>query len=215
MTDPPASAHPPPNAHVALVLGGARSGKSALAERLVLARAAGGPVHYLATATVDGTDADLAARVAAHRDRRDGRFRTVEAAGDLPAALAAVPPGEAVLVDALGTWLASPAVTPAWAGGAAGDLDAHTDRQVAALADRRAATVVVSDEAGLGVHPEHPVGRRWRDALGTVNQRVAEVAGDAWLVVAGRVLPLARPEGAGGPASELHDDMRYAPGADR
>jgi adenosyl cobinamide kinase/adenosyl cobinamide phosphate guanylyltransferase len=178
-----------------LVLGGARSGKSAVAERLVLRRAAGGPVHYLATAVADPADADLAARLAAHRARRGERFHTVEAGGDLPGTLRSLPAGEAALVDALGTWLASPAVTPAWAGGP-GETDrpdrlaGHLDDLVAALAVRRGPTVVVSDEAGLGVHPEHPAGRRWRDALGLTNQAVAAVAGDVLLVVAGRALRL-------------------------
>jgi adenosyl cobinamide kinase/adenosyl cobinamide phosphate guanylyltransferase len=196
---------------VTLVLGGARSGKSALAERIVLDLAAGGPAHYVATAVPDPADDDLAGRVAAHRARRGGRFRTVEAGEDLPAALRRLP-AEPALVDALGTWLASPAVTPAWAGPAAGggafeQPGGPLDRLVAALAERVAPTVVVSDEAGLGVHPEHPAGRRWRDALGLANQQVAAVAGDVWLVVAGRVLPLARPGDAG-----LPDGPRRPPG---
>lgn len=182
-----------------LVLGGARSGKSDLAERLVLGYAGDGPAHYVATAVVARGDTDFAARVAAHRARRGERFRTVEAGDDLAACVRALP-AEPALVDTLGTWLASPAVTPCWAAGADG-LDGPLDDLVAALTTRTAPTVVVSDETGLGVHPEHDAGRRWRDALGIVNQRVAAVAGDVWLVVAGRVLPLNRPEDIG-----LHDE---------
>jgi adenosyl cobinamide kinase/adenosyl cobinamide phosphate guanylyltransferase len=217
---PPA---PPAGPRLTLVLGGARSGKSALAERLVLGLAGDGPAHYVATAVIDPTDDDIAGRVAAHRARRSGRFRTVEAGDDLAAALRRLPPGPA-LVDALGTWLASPAVTPAWAGpGGSADLDGPgglLDALVAALKARAGPTVVVSDEAGLGVHPEHPLGRRWRDALGIVNQRVAAEAENAWLVVAGRVLPLARAESlvmpgaaapAGSPAAARHPDGGLAP----
>jgi adenosyl cobinamide kinase/adenosyl cobinamide phosphate guanylyltransferase len=174
---------------VTLVLGGARSGKSAVAERLALALAGTGPVHYVATAAVDPADADFAARVGAHRDRRGNRFHTVEARDDLAGTLRRLP-AEPALVDALGTWLAAPAVTPAWADGPDGRLDVLADDLVAALTGRAAPTVVVSDETGLGVHPESAVGRRFRDALGTVNQRVAAGAGAVWLVVAGRVLPL-------------------------
>jgi adenosyl cobinamide kinase/adenosyl cobinamide phosphate guanylyltransferase len=127
--------------------------------------------------------------VAAHRHRRGGRFHDVEAGDDLAGALRRLP-AEPALVDALGTWLASPAVTPAWADGPGERLDALAAELVAALTARTAPTVVVSDETGLGVHPESAVGRRFRDALGTVNQRVAAGAGAVWLVVAGRVLPL-------------------------
>jgi adenosyl cobinamide kinase/adenosyl cobinamide phosphate guanylyltransferase len=178
-----------------LVLGGARSGKSALAERLVLAQAADGPVHYVATAVVDPGDADFGARVVAHQHRRGRRFRTVETPGDLAAAVARLP-DEPALIDALGTWLAAPVMTPCWSDGL-DHLDGPLDALVAALAARAAPTVVVSDEAGLGVHPAYDAGRRWRDALGIVNQRVAAVAGDVWLVVAGRVLPLSRADDIG------------------
>ena len=200
-------------ATLTLVLGGARSGKSDLAERLVLGYAGDGAAHYVATAVVDPADTDFAARVAGHRARRGERFRTVEAGDDLAACVRALP-AEPALVDTLGTWLASPAVTPCWAGGlhrTDGDgtagLDGPLDDLVAALTARTAPTVVVSDETGLGVHPEHDAGRHWRDALGIVNQRVAAVAGDVWLVVAGRVLPLHEPSHFG-----LHDETHRGDG---
>ena len=83
-----------------------------------------------------------------------------------------------MLVDALGTWVA-----------AHDDLAVDTPALVAAL-QRPGATVVVSDEVGLGVHPSSEVGRRFRDVLGDVNRAVADVADEVLLVVAGRVLPL-------------------------
>jgi adenosylcobinamide kinase / adenosylcobinamide-phosphate guanylyltransferase len=162
---------------VTLVLGGARSGKSAVAEELLARQSP--PVTYVATGRA--TDDDMAARIAAHRDRRPSAWATVEATGPaLPAVLRDLE--GAVLLDALGTWLASDE-----------HLDVDGAALCAALVERPGATVVVSDEVGLGVHPASEVGRRFRDALGTLNQQVAGVADDVFLVVAGRVLPLPRP----------------------
>jgi adenosyl cobinamide kinase/adenosyl cobinamide phosphate guanylyltransferase len=168
---------------VTLVLGGARSGKSALAERLVAAGPE--PVAYLATAGPASDDADLAARIAAHRARRPPAWTTVEVDGDeLVGALAAAGFSGTVLVDSLTTWVA----------GASGFV-VDVDGLCRALADRSSSggeVVVVSDEVGLGVHPSTDAGRRFRDALGLVNQAVADVADDVVLVVAGRVLHLDR-----------------------
>jgi adenosyl cobinamide kinase/adenosyl cobinamide phosphate guanylyltransferase len=163
---------------ITLVLGGARSGKSAVAEQLVARRA--GPVTYVATAQVDPADADHVARVAAHQARRDPRWETVEAGVDLPALLRERP--GTVLVDSLGTWVtADPDMAPAVAA------------LCAALRSRAGDAVLVSEEVGLGVHPSSEAGRRFRDALGAVNVAVADVADEVLLVVAGRILPLARP----------------------
>jgi adenosylcobinamide kinase/adenosylcobinamide-phosphate guanylyltransferase len=160
-----------------LVLGGSRSGKSTFAEAIVERHPA--PRTYVATGSA--VDDDMAARIARHQERRGDGYETVEAGAELAAALDATP-DHPVLVDALGTWLA-----------AHHDFEADVDGLVAALSRRRALTVVVSDEVGLGVHPSTELGRRFRDALGLVNQAVAEVADDVWLVVAGRGLLLERP----------------------
>ena len=160
---------------ITLVLGGARSGKSAVAEGLC----GNGPVVYVATATV--RDDDMAARVAAHQARRPGSWTTVEAGRDLAAAVRSAPPAATVLVDSLTTWLAE---APGFAVDAVG--------LCAALA-ARGDVVVVSDEVGLGVHPSSEAGRLFRDRLGELNQAVAAAAGRVLLVVAGRVLPLERP----------------------
>jgi adenosyl cobinamide kinase/adenosyl cobinamide phosphate guanylyltransferase len=165
---------------ITLVLGGARSGKSAVAERL--AAADGGPVTYLATGSAEPSDSAFAARIAAHRLRRPTSWTTVECGADLAAALAAAE--GLVLVDALGTWLA-----------AHHDFDADIDALLAALRARTAPTILVSEEVGLGVHPSTDLGGAFRDALGSLNQAVAELAGDVLLVVAGRVLPLERGPG--------------------
>lgn len=178
-----------------LVLGGTRSGKSAFAEALV-ARLPG-PSTYLATGSP--VDEDMAARIAGHRSRRGPGWTTVEAGADLAAALGAVGDGP-VLVDSLGTWVAAhgdAGPSPSEAAGASGPpvnpFAVDIDGLAAALVARTGPTVVVSDEVGLGVHPSTEVGRHFRDALGLVNQAVAAVAGDVWLVVAGRGLRLEAP----------------------
>ena len=163
---------------ITLVLGGARSGKSALAERLAASAADGAPVTYVATGRAGG-DADMAARIEAHRRRRPPSWETVEAGLDLPDVLRRTE-GTA-LVDALGTWIAGTA-----------DLVVPVADLCAALAQRQGTTVVVSDEVGLGVHPSTEIGRRFRDALGECNTAVADVSDEVLLVVAGRVLPLER-----------------------
>jgi len=163
---------------ITLVLGGARSGKSLVAEEL--AGRLEPPVTYVATAVVDPEDVDHQARVAAHRARRDASWRTIEAGAALATVLRSVE--GSVLVDSLGTWLT-----------AAADLDPDVEALVAALRERTGDTIIVSEEVGLGVHPSTELGRRFRDALGLVNRAVADVADEVLLVVAGRVLPLAPP----------------------
>jgi len=160
---------------ITLVLGGARSGKSAVAE-LLAARSA--EVTYVATAVA--RDTDMAGRIAAHRDRRPAAWRTVEAgAGVVDAVRTST---GTVLVDSLTTWVADADGFAVDAGGLC-----------RALRHRAGDSVVVSDEVGLGVHPSTEAGRRFRDALGLVNQEVAAAADDVWLVVAGRMLPLVAP----------------------
>lgn len=158
---------------ITLVLGGARSGKSALAERL----AAGlpEPVTYVATAVIG--DDDMAKRVAAHQGRRPPNWQTIESVGDLVDTLASV--DGSVLLDSLGTWVA-----------AAPGFDVDVAALGCVLQLRRGDTVVVSEEVGLGVHPATEAGRRFRDALGDVNQAMAAVADDVFLVIAGRALRL-------------------------
>lgn len=163
---------------ITLVLGGARSGKSAVAE--ARASRGGEPVTYVATAMVDPADPDHVARIEAHQARRDPAWVTREAGADLAAVLRSVT--GTVLVDSLGTWVT-----------AADDLAPDVDGLCAAIAERAGDTVIVSEEVGLGVHPSSELGRRFRDVLGAVNLAVAGVADEVLLVVAGRVLPLERP----------------------
>jgi adenosyl cobinamide kinase/adenosyl cobinamide phosphate guanylyltransferase len=168
---------------IVLVLGGTRSGKSELAERI--ARELPQPVTYVATGWTDpAEDPDLASRIAAHRARRPPEWLTIESGPDLTGTLRTYAEGTA-LVDSLGTWVA-------------GHPDLTVDVQAlrATLAERSGDTVVVSEEIGLSVHPETEVGRRFVDVLGEVNRAVAEAADQVLFVVAGRVVPLERWPGA-------------------
>jgi adenosyl cobinamide kinase/adenosyl cobinamide phosphate guanylyltransferase len=163
---------------ITLVIGGARSGKSGVAERLATGH--GPPVTYVATLAV-GCDVDLAARVEAHRVRRPTDWATLEApVGDpdaLPEVLRSIT--GTMVVDSLGPWVS----------GAPG-MVVDVDDLCAALTGRHGDTVVVSEEVGMGVHPASDAGRAFRDALGSLNQAVATVADNVVLVVAGRLLRL-------------------------
>jgi len=161
---------------ITLVLGGARSGKSEAGERLLADLPA--PRTVVGTWVVDALDVDMVERVAAHRRRRPQDWGVVEVGdGELAATLAAIE--GSVLVDGLGTWVAQ---VPGFAADGA--------RLAAVLSRRQGSTVVVSEEVGLGVHPESEAGRRFRDELGRVNRALADVADEVRLVIAGRTLRL-------------------------
>ena len=165
-------------ASVTLVLGGARSGKSRYAERLVDGRG-GGPI-YIATATAG--DAEMAERIARHRARRGGHWQTVEAPLDLAAALAAsVAPGRGVLVDCLTLWLANLIE-------AGLDVTDEIARLLAALPALDGPVVFVANEVGLGIVPDNALARAFRDHAGLLNQELAAAADRVVLVAAG--LPL-------------------------
>lgn len=161
---------------ITLVLGGARSGKSGFAEERVLAR--GGDAVYLATA--EAWDEEMRARVDEHRRRRAGAgWRTVEEPLKLSEAIAEhARPGRAVLVDCLTLWLTNQML-------AGNDVDAATDGLLAALTGADGDIVLVANEVGYGIVPETPLGRRFRDHAGRLNQRIAALADEVVLVVAG------------------------------
>ena len=169
------SSHP-----VVLVLGGARSGKSRFAESL--ARKSGLARIYVATA--EAGDAEMTARIAHHRAARGAGWTTVEAPIALVETLAAeARPDRVVLVDCLTLWLSNVML-----GGE--DATAATERLAAALAAPAGPIVLVSNEVGLALVPETPLGRAFRDAQGRLNQAVAAVATDVALVAAGQPLRL-------------------------
>lgn len=177
-----------------LVVGGARSGKSGVAERLLAGIA---EVVYVATGGERLDDPEWVARVAAHRAARPPTWRTVETT-DLSAALRQAPAPGGLLIDCLTLWLtAAMDDCGAWddvtwpAGDARKQLDAAIDEFVDAW--RRAAPghlVAVSNEVGWGVVPPTVAGRRFQDEMGRLNQRIAAESDEVLLVVAGRTLQL-------------------------
>ncbi|MFO1056769.1 MAG: bifunctional adenosylcobinamide kinase/adenosylcobinamide-phosphate guanylyltransferase [Dongiaceae bacterium] len=164
---------------ITLVLGGARSGKSRLAEGLL----AEAPRRtYLATA--EAGDAEMAARIADHRARRGPGWTTLEEPLELVPALAvATAGGGAVLVDCLTLWLANLL-------GAGRDAAAEGDRLAAALPGLAGPVVLVSNEVGLGIVPDNALARAFRDQAGRLHQAVAAVAQRVLLVAAGLPLTL-------------------------
>lgn len=164
---------------ITLVLGGARSGKSALAERL--ARQSGLARCYLATA--QAFDDEMAERIARHRaDRAADAWTTIEAPVALLEALRSeAAPSRILLVDCLTLWLSNIML-------AERDVMAEQAALLLALAEARGPVILVSNEVGLGIVPETPLGRRFRDAQGRLNQAVAAVADRVLFVAAG--LPL-------------------------
>lgn len=164
-------------AGLVLVLGGARSGKSRHAEMLVEAQPA--PWAYIATA--EAYDDEMRARIALHRGRRRVGWQTHDAPLDLAGRVAALPAGQPVLVDCLTLWLTNHLL-------ADHDLDAEAARLEAALVARAGLTVCVANEVGFGIVPDNALARRFRDAAGLLNQRLAARARRVVLVVAG--LPL-------------------------
>ncbi len=160
-----------------LVLGGARSGKSRYAEGVVAAVAP--PWAYVATAQ-EG-DEEMSGRIKAHRERRGADWRTIEAPRDLSAALAACGQMPA-LVDCLTLWLSNLMLADA-------DIEQEMQALETALASRTVPTALVANEVGSGIVPDYPLGRRFRDLQGILNQRIAARADRVVLMVAG--LPLA------------------------
>ena len=157
-----------------LVLGGARSGKSRFAETLVTASRP----PWVFVATAEPSDAEMAERIALHRSRRSDDWRTIEAPGDLAAALAAVALNAPILVDCLTLWLSNRML-------ANGDLETEIARLETALSDRRGPVVLVSNEVGFGIVPDNELARRFRDLQGRLNQRLAAHADRVVLMVAG------------------------------
>jgi adenosylcobinamide kinase/adenosylcobinamide-phosphate guanylyltransferase len=175
---------PAPAVRRTLVLGGARSGKSREAERLLAAEP---EVTYVATSYPAGSDEEWAARVAVHRARRPAHWTTVETP-DLVPLLAE--PGPPLLVDCLTLWLTRVMDRHrAWDGSAEADaaVTAEVDALLAAWRTTPRRVVAVSNEVGQGVVPETASGRRFRDAMGRLNAAVAAATEDVRWCVAGRV----------------------------
>jgi adenosylcobinamide kinase / adenosylcobinamide-phosphate guanylyltransferase len=175
-----------------LVLGGARSGKSAYAQRMAETAAEGGPRPPVLIATAQAHDPEMAARIAAHQAERAGGWRTVEAPLDLAGALASLDAQDVAVVDCLTLWLSNSMLAET----------GHAERirdMPAAIAACRARLWLVSNEVGWGIVPDNALARRYRDDAGRLHQRIAEVADSAVLVVAGLTLSLKPAPGRAAP----------------
>jgi adenosyl cobinamide kinase/adenosyl cobinamide phosphate guanylyltransferase len=168
-----------------LLIGGARSGKSALA--LQLARQQEAPVVFIATG--EAGDREMAERIDRHRRERPGGWQTLEEPLDLRAALASVAVTSCLVLDCLTLWAAN-----ALEAFGAGEAESVARVVALAAAARSGPTIVVTNEVGLGIVPGTPLGRSYRDLLGRVNTIWAEAADHVLLLVAGRALPLERAE---------------------
>jgi adenosylcobinamide kinase / adenosylcobinamide-phosphate guanylyltransferase len=175
-----------------LVLGGVRAGKSTFA--VTRARAIGGRVVFVATA--EARDPEMVARIARHRAERPQTWRTVEVPVALSSALVALQSeADVLLVDCLNLWVANllekrPELSDQ-------DLQTEAVELAAVVAQPGPALILVSNEVGWGVHPETGLGRRFRDALGLVNQAVACAAEEVVLMVAGCPVAVKSPAGRG------------------
>jgi adenosylcobinamide kinase/adenosylcobinamide-phosphate guanylyltransferase len=159
-----------------LILGGARSGKTRRA--LAVADAFAERVYI---ATGEALDAEMADRIARHRRERGEGWTTMETPLDLPTAVAALPDGAAGVVDCLTLWLSNLM-------GAGRDVESAADELLRAIRTCPATLIIVSNEVGLGLVPETPLGRAFRDAQGRLNQAVAAAVAEVEFVAAG--LPL-------------------------
>ncbi len=181
LADAPDSPLPP----LTLVLGGARSGKSAYAEGLL--QRLPPPRIYLATAEI-GDDPAMAERVRQHQARRGSDWHTVEAQHELPDGLAAAAMSDRpVLLDSVTLWLANRLMAET------GEPDHEAEALVSALEQASAPVVCVSDEVGLSVVPGSSLGRRFRDRLGALNQALAAKADAVTFIAAGLPLTLKEP----------------------
>ena len=174
-----------------LLIGGARSGKSSLAVDIGHRHhAAGIPVTYIATApsVYSDDDADMADRIERHRMERPATWATIEEELDLIGALTSVGDGLAI-IDCLTLWTSN----LMWRELGDDEIRTLATATAAGAAERSEPTVAITNEVGLGVHPETGLGRRYRDVLGFVNQAWAEVADPSLLLVAGRAIRLDDP----------------------
>jgi len=168
-----------------LIGGGVRSGKSAFA----LARAAQLGRRRAFVATAQGLDAEMQERIAQHRAQRGAAFETIDTPFELPATLQALAGVDVVVVDCLTLWLSNLLVR----GDREADILNAVDELAAVWQRVPYHTLLVTNEVGMGVHPEHALGRAFRDLTGRAHQRLAPHADELYFAVLGMLLRL-RPE---------------------
>ena len=167
-----------------LVTGPARSGKSEWAETLALR--SGRAVSYIATALSDPNDAEWQARIAQHQQRRPNSWKTIAVPVELAATVRQATASDCLLVDSLGTWLANLL-----------DQDEETWKQTVqsllnSLAETTSQVIFVAEETGWGVVPAYPLGRCFRDRLGSLTRQIGAIADPVYLVTGGHVLNLSQ-----------------------
>jgi adenosyl cobinamide kinase/adenosyl cobinamide phosphate guanylyltransferase len=162
------------NPLLTFVLGGARSGKSRHAQSLARAN----PAPWVMIATAEALDEEMRQRIAEHKRDRGESWITMEAPIDLAGALTEALAEAPVVIDCLTLWLSNLVLGDH-------DLDLAVTGLEAALRARTAPTILVSNEVGLGIVPETPLGRAFRDKAGSLNQRLAARAGHVVFMVAG------------------------------
>ena len=163
-----------------LLVGGARSGKSALAVRLASAES---EVVFIATG--EAGDDEMADRISRHRAERPPGWRTVEEQLRVSKAMLEAPPSACVIVDCLSLWVANLVETLDLV-----EIVCEADDAAQAAAARPGRTIAVTNEVGLGIVPVTPLGRAYRDVLGRVNATWASAAAESFFVVAGKTLRL-------------------------
>jgi adenosyl cobinamide kinase/adenosyl cobinamide phosphate guanylyltransferase len=166
-----------------VLIGGARSGKSTLALRL--AERAAAPVVFVATG--EARDEEMAERIELHRQERPPAWATVEEPIELERALSGIDASSVVVVDCLSLWVSNLIETePAPA------IEAASAAAAQIAVARPGLTIAVTNEVGLGIVPDNALARSYRDVLGRVNATWVAAAGEAYFVVAGRMLELGR-----------------------
>lgn len=167
-----------------LVTGPARSGKSEWAETLALR--SGRAVSYIATAQVDASDAEWQARIAQHQQRRPATWQTIAVPLALAATIRAAAPTDCLLVDSLGTWLTNllEQDTTTW--------EQTVQELLSSLMETTSQVILVTEETGWGVVPAYPIGRQFRDRLGSLTRQVGAIANPVYLVTGGHVLNLSQ-----------------------
>lgn len=177
--------NPEVSPNLTLVGGGVRSGKSAHALRIALAR---GPKRTF-IATAQALDDEMAQRIHVHRRERGQDFTTLEAPHDLESAIQQAGAQDSVVVDCVTLWLSNRLLAPT----PPAIILTELEQVLAAIRTSRAHFVFVTNEVGMGVVPESPLGRAFRDLAGRANQRLAQSAGAVYLATMGLILRL-RPE---------------------